>query len=157
MADGMPGRWDIMHLPKGPDHRSGLGTTNGWGIYQGVTEREHVDAVWEFAQFLTDPWYQENVVMQQMRRSNMPARKSLAPKYIKLLRQKDSRLEEINLEMYQEAIEWGYHEPDTRPLFKDDPAAAEILDPALERIFVTGDAPVSILKDICPEIEASQM
>jgi hypothetical protein len=59
-----------------------------------------------------------------------------------------------NLDVPEEAFEMGYGRDDERFLCQAE--AEEIINPALEKVFVVADSPVSLLADIVPQVNAAQ-
>jgi hypothetical protein len=51
-------------------------------------------------------------------------------------------------------MEQGY--PGGREFWKDNVSAQQIVAPALEKVFVTGGAPVSYLKEVADQVTAAQ-
>jgi ABC-type glycerol-3-phosphate transport system substrate-binding protein len=147
--------WDVGWLPRDPAKRGGYGGSDGWGVYKGVEKRANLDAAWEFLMFLTGPVYQE-LLLIPTNRTPIPARRSLFDRFMQINRDRDPELEDVNLEgLLDMMVEEDYlkADPDT---FKIQAAAQEIVNPALEQVFVTGTAPVSVVGDTCSEVEAVQ-
>ena len=63
-------------------------------------------------------------------------------------------LENVRLETISELLEWGYAE-DTF-WFKNQNAAADIIIPALEKVYIVGDVGPEYLADICADVDAAQ-
>jgi hypothetical protein len=63
-------------------------------------------------------------------------------------------LENVRLETIQELLEWGYAEDSF--WFKNQNAAFDIINPALEKVYVVGDVGPEYLAELCAEVDASQ-
>ena len=61
-------------------------------------------------------------------------------------------LAEVNLEVAMQAMEAGY--PGNRPLYAKDAEAQALIAPALERVFLAGDAPVAHLAEVAEPVTA---
>jgi hypothetical protein len=64
-------------------------------------------------------------------------------------------LEEVRLETINEILEWGYAE-DTF-WFKNQNEAAEIIQPALEKVFTVGDVGPEYFIEIAEQVDATQV
>jgi multiple sugar transport system substrate-binding protein len=147
--------WDMTWLPKGPAKRTGFAGANGWGVYKGVETRGNKEGVWEFLKFATGPVFQEMQLIPTSR-TPIPARRSLYTKFVEINRERLPELNDVNLEgLYDMMIEPGFLEADPGT-FAKHAAALEIITPALEQVYITGTAPVSLLGEICSQIEREQ-
>jgi ABC-type glycerol-3-phosphate transport system substrate-binding protein len=153
LADAMPeGSWNMTHIPQGPVDRATMGAPDCWVAYKGVTERGNQDAVWAMLKWLaTSDYYQDNVAAKAGR---LPGLLTSAEKWPATLRAVDGRLEGVNLEVVLEQINSG--EARRVPIFRFQAVAEEIIDPAMEQIYVEGKAPVSLLADIAPQVNEAQ-
>jgi ABC-type glycerol-3-phosphate transport system substrate-binding protein len=154
LAEQMKRRWDIMHLPADSKQRVAHLSSNAYAVYAGVEQRGSKDASWALMRFLASPEYQR-MMLQAKTRAIVPARKSVLPEYVKTMRQLDPRLDDVRLELVQEAIEMGYHHAVEPESFQNQPAALEVLQPDLNQIFQQG-APVSILQQTARMVEQTQ-
>jgi multiple sugar transport system substrate-binding protein len=156
LAENVKRRWDIMHLPKDTKSRVAHLSSNAYAIYKGVEARGSKDAAWTFMRFLASPDYQR-MMLQAKSRAIVPARKSVLPEYVKTMRGLDRRLTTVKLEIVQEAIDMGYHHAVEPEQFENQTAATEVLQPALNQIFHTGGAPVSLLRETARAVEQTQV
>lgn len=152
LADSMPeGGWDVCHIPKGPKDRRCMGVPDEWVIYKGVIDRGNKDAAWTFMKFLAGPWYQSKVVSVAGR---IPGLLSEGAKWADALRGLDARLKPVSLETLVEQVQMGY--PVRGPVFRFQQVAQELINPALDSVFMEGKEPVSIFKEIAPKVTAAQ-
>ncbi|MBC8077811.1 MAG: extracellular solute-binding protein, partial [Chloroflexales bacterium] len=109
------------------------------------------DAAWTFIKFLSGPEYQEN----QVRATGLlPVRFSVLDKWEQINTSKSASLNDANLKWAVEALEEGY--PGARRTFKNQNAAAELINPALEKVYTVGDTPVSYLGELDAQIPDTQ-
>lgn len=155
VANSFEGNFDIFHHPKGPSSRVSLGGTNGYAIYKGSEERGSRAAAWSTMQYLVSPEFQRAMLKAESR-TIVPARLSVVPDFIASVRKQSPALENVNVEIVLEALQEGYPKAIDPETFKNHAAAAEVINPALEKIYIVGDAPVTLLADLKDEIEASQ-
>lgn len=152
LADSMEeGSWDIAHIPQGPKGRACMGVPDEWVIYKGVVERGNQDAAWTFMKFLAGEWYQEKIASVAGR---IPGLLSQVSKWASILRNIDSRLEKVKLEVLQEQIDMGYAK--RAPVFRYQQVAEELIIPAMEAILVEGKEPVSIFLEVAPKVTKAQ-
>lgn len=152
LADTMPeGGWDLGHIPSGPKGRACMAVPDDWVIYKGVVERGTKDAAWTFMKFLVGDWYQSKVVTVAGR---VPGLLSQVTGWADALRGLDSRLEQVNLNVLAEQIEMGYAK--RGPTFRFQQVAEELINPAMEAVYVEGKEPVSIFKEIAPQVTQAQ-
>ncbi|HZR00998.1 MAG TPA: sugar ABC transporter substrate-binding protein [Chloroflexota bacterium] len=143
-------RWAYAHTPKGPTgQRKVLGTTDGYAIWKGSKKQ---DEAWELVKWASGPINQLEVVVKAAGR--VPIRKSVLTQWKDLVPQARPNLKDVNLNVALEAMEQGY--PSGREFFKNNIAAQEIIAPALEKVFLTGNTPVSYLKEIADKVTAAQ-
>jgi ABC-type glycerol-3-phosphate transport system substrate-binding protein len=147
-TDDMPWDFDIAHEPSGPVQRSALITTDGFMAWNGTP---NPDAAWEVMKWLTGVDFQRTRMETSGR---IPGNRTLVENWASVVREKFPRFETVSLEVVEEALDMGYGSDDER--FLDQFGANEIIGPASELVFVTGEAPVSILGDTCAEVEAVQ-
>ncbi len=143
--------WDIAHIPQGPKGRASMGIPGVFVMYKGVKERGTQDAAWEMMKFMIDEWFQAETMALT---AYGPVLNSLLDKWISSVRAQFPELEGKRLETLTEAVRMGY--PKQTPMFRYQTVAQEIIDPAMEAIFVTGEKPVSSLKDIIEKVDKSQ-
>jgi hypothetical protein len=85
----------------------------------------------------------------------IPVLKSVMPTFIQTVRNNLPELEDVRLETITEVLEWGYAEDSF--WFDKQVAAADIIRPALEKVFMVGDVGPEYLIDIAKEVTASQL
>lgn len=142
-------KWGYQHVPKGPAGiRKVLGTTDGFCIWKGT---KYPDAAWELMKFLSGPEYQEDQVKAT---GLLPVRFSVLEKWEQINVAQAPDLKDANLKWALEALHDGY--PGARRVFKNQNAAAEIINPALEKVYSVGNTPVSYLADITKDVDATQ-
>ena len=143
--------WDIAHIPSGPKDRACMGLPDEWVVYKGVVERGNHDEVWEMMKWLTGDWYQEKIATVSGR---IPGLLAMADSWADTLRQTDPRLEQVRLETVVEQLQMGY--PRRGPTFRFQQIAEELINPAVDQVFIEGKAPVSIFEDIGPQVTEAQ-
>jgi multiple sugar transport system substrate-binding protein len=142
-------KWDYAHIPKGPKGRATLVDADGWSIWKGTKQPE---AAWKLIKFLSDIQYQEEVIVKIA--GVTPVRKSLLPSLFKNLREKFPELNEVRLEVIKEIIDWGYG--GNVRWFKNHLKAMEIINPAMDLVFGTGEKDPSYFAEICQKVNESQ-
>ncbi len=144
----MPWDWNITHEPSGPKKRVSYITTDGWMVWR---ETKYPDAAWEFMKWITGPIHQK---IQTETFGLIPANRKIAYEWPKILRGMFPRLEKVNMEVVPQALDMGYATDDERFLMQFE--AEEIINPLLEKVYITGGTPVSVLADACAKVEAAQ-
>ena len=139
-------KWAYAAVPKGPVTRKVLGTADGFAIWKGT---KNADAAWELLKFFAGKEYQLYLSRQT---GYLPNRFSIVEDWKKICIEKYPELAEANLDLAPKAMQEGY--PGNKPLFKKDGEAQQILTPALEKLFVTGNTPVTYMKDIAQQVTA---
>jgi ABC-type glycerol-3-phosphate transport system substrate-binding protein len=143
-------RWDMRHVPTGPTGiRKVLGTTDAWSI---TKQTKAPEEAWKVLKFLSGPIYQDKQVVAQ--EGLIPVLKSRIESFIDTVRSIRPSLENVRLETISEVLDWGYAE-DTF-WFKDQNAAAELIQPALEKVFTVGDVGPEYFIEICQQVDATQ-
>jgi hypothetical protein len=102
-------------------------------------------------------WYMASPAFQQIQaqyQSQLPVRLSVQEEYKRILRQQWPTLEKVDLDVALEAQKLGY--PRDNENFVDQQKAAELIDPALKQVLVDGTAPVTLLQDVCRQVDATQ-
>jgi multiple sugar transport system substrate-binding protein len=151
MDDNIKGKfkWAYAHVPKGPTgQRKVLGTTDGAAIWKGSKNR---DEAWALLKWIAGPENQMAIVTSVGR---VPVRHSILAKWKTEVPRLRPNLADVNLNVAIEAMEQGY--PSGREFFKDNNAAADIIKPALEKMFITGNTPTSYLKEVADQVTAAQ-
>ncbi|GAB4575422.1 MAG: hypothetical protein Kow0077_26850 [Anaerolineae bacterium] len=139
----------VVPMPAGPVRRVTLATTDGFGIY---ARTRHPDLAWELLKFLISEDYG-----RAMARANFlqPARASLLPDWMAFIRQEyPIRTEGLALEAFADGQLNGYSV--TTEVFANMNAATGLAQAAWDRIFVLGEAPVSMMRTVSRDIEAAQ-
>lgn len=143
-------RWDMRHLPVGPTgKRVVLGTTDCWSLWSGT---QVPDAAWKTVLYMTGPTFQLEGIITAA--GLIPVRKSLQANFIQRARELRPNLENVRLETISEIFEWGYAK-DTF-WFKDQLAAAELIRPALEAVYISGTATPDIFINLAQQITEQQ-
>jgi len=139
---------NFFHPPIGPYERTSYLVTDGEGLWSGT---KWPDAAWEVMKFLSGPVLQE---LWCRAGGVLPVRMSVVRKWPDIMVETVPNSEGANLNVPIDAFEMGYGRDDER--FQCQAEAEEIINPLLEKVFVVGDAPVSVLADACPQVEAAQ-
>lgn len=143
-------KWDLRHVPKGPTgRRSVLGTTDAWSITKQSKVREEA---WAVLHFLAGPIFQEKVIVGYD--GIIPVLKPLIDGFITKVREIQPTLEQVRLETIKEILDWGYAE-DT-PWFCDQVGATELIKPALEAVFTSGEEGPEYFIKVAKEVDATQ-
>lgn len=137
-------KWQYAHVPKGPKTRRVLGTTDGYVMW---SKTKAPDAAWELMKFQGGKEYQEAQVGWS---GLIPVRFSVLDKWKGIVIKAFPELETANVDVGVEAMKEGY--PGNRVLFKKDAEARQIIVPALEKIFVSGNTPVTYMKEIAQQV-----
>jgi multiple sugar transport system substrate-binding protein len=137
-------KWQYLHVPKGPKTRRVLGTTDGYVMW---AKTKVPEGAWELMKFQGGPEYQEAQVGWS---GLIPVRHSVLAKWKGIVTKAFPELEGANVDVGVEAMKEGY--PGNRILFKKDAEARQIVVPALEKLFVSGNTPVSYMKEISAQV-----
>jgi ABC-type glycerol-3-phosphate transport system substrate-binding protein len=144
-------RWDMRHVPMGPTGiRKVLGTTDAWAV---TAQTQYPDAAWAVTSFMSGPIYQDKQVVGQ--EGLIPVLKSRIDDFIETVRTVRPTLEDVRLETISELLEWNYAEDSF--WFRNQNAAAEIIQPALERVYMVGDVGPEYFIEIAQQVNASQI
>lgn len=142
-------RIGVAPLPAGPARRATLATTDGFAIYAGTRNPE---AAWELVKFLTGRDYGLAMARTHLLQ---PARASLVPEWVRLVREAfPNATREMDLDAFADGHVNGYSV--TPEIFAQMAPARQLAREAWQRIFVLGQAPVSILRDVSEQIERAQ-
>lgn len=126
--------WDVAVYPKGKQ-RSTVATTDGWAIWIGTKAPE---ACWTLLKFLqTDEW----IDMLMRLTGNGPARKSLADRWVRTLKQASPRLADKHLAAYTDALAKNYARPN--PVFRFDDEVRPLLQEAITKTLDRNEAPLA--------------
>lgn len=144
-------KWNMYHVPTGPTgKRSVLGTTDAWSI---TAQTKNADEAWKTLSFLSGPVYQDKQIVAV--EGIIPVLKSRIASFIDTVRQVRPSLEEVRLETIPELLDWGYAEDSF--WFKNQNAAYEIINPALEKVYTVGDVGPEYFIDIAQQVNESQL
>ncbi len=155
-AKGYEGNFDITLWPAGPVRQATLGGTNGYALYKGAVERGTADAAWKVIQLLCDPDFQVGMV-KAISRTIVPCRVSAVPRYLTELKNNNVELANVDVDVITRGLAKEYAVAVDPHTFKKHAAAAEIITPALESIFVVGDGPSDLFAELKDDIEATQL
>lgn len=98
-------QWDITILPRGPVKRDTHASTDGWAIFAGS---KYKDEAWNLMKFLqSDTWLEPAVGVA----GHLPARKSWADKYTRLMKERYPVLADKNLAAITDGIKQDYAHP----------------------------------------------
>src|SRR6266542_4012562 len=151
MARGIENRfkWMWQHVPKGPVTRRVLGTSDGFTIWK---DTKSPDAAWKLTKdFLSGRDFQ---MVQTEAAGNFPVRYSVLKEWKSIVTKNYPVLAESNIDVALEAMDMGY--PQDRKFFKKQLAAKDLIVPALTKLYRDGDTPISILKEVTAQVNASQ-
>lgn len=144
-------KWNMYHVPTGPTgKRSVLGTTDAWSI---TAQTKQPDEAWKVLSFLSGPVYQDKQIVAV--EGIIPVLKSRIASFIDTVRQVRPSLEDVRLETIPELLEWGYAEDSF--WFKNQNAAFEIINPALEKVYTVGDVGPEYFIEIAQQVNESQL
>ncbi len=137
--------WDAAPFWNGPGGITTHQTTDGQQVW---FETKHPQESWLLARELCSPAFEKLSIAYEGRQ---PSRKSLIPDYIAVFREHWPALEDVNLEIYAEAVAKDYGAPEEY-FAKNEATQNQILKPAFERVLLLGDAPVEL---ICKHAEVA--
>jgi ABC-type glycerol-3-phosphate transport system substrate-binding protein len=140
--------WDFTHPPIGPVARTTYQVTDGYGMWKNT---KFPDAAWEVMMYLAGPINQEIRMRTCLQE---PVRYSTLKMYKEAVASLVPSMAKMSLDTVAEAFEMGYGHDDERYLCQAE--AEEVINPLLEKVYVVGDTPVSVLADGCPQVEAAQ-
>jgi multiple sugar transport system substrate-binding protein len=142
-------RIGVAPFPAGPVQRVTLSTTDGFGIYKGT---RYPQASWELMKFLIGKDYGK-----AMAKANFlqPARASLVQDWVGYIRQEfPAETEEMNIAVFAEGHIQGYSV--VAEIFPNMVEAKRLVYSAWDQIFLLGEQPVSLMKDIAQQVESAQ-
>jgi len=142
-------RIGIAPLPSGPEQRVTLSTTDGFGIYRGTL---HPQASWELLKFLISKDYG-----RAMAKANFlqPARASLVQDWVEFIRQEfPERTEDMDIAVFAEGHIQGYSV--VAEIFPDMVEAKRLIYSAWDQIFLLGEQPVDLMKEVSKQVEEAQ-
>ena len=142
-------RVGVSTFPAGPDRRTTLATTDGFGIYAGT---QYPEASWELLKFLISKEYG-----RAMARANFlqPARSSLVDEWAQIVRDEfPEKTREMDLSVFAEGHQEGYSV--TAEKFANMEAARRLASEAWQQIFTLGQQPVEEMIRVSAFIELAQ-
>lgn len=142
-------RIGIAPLPPGPVRRVTLATTDGWGIY-GRTR--YPDEAWELLKFLVSKDYG-----LAMAKANFlqPARASLVEEWIRLIQLEfPEQTRDVDIGAFADGHIQGYSV--TSEVFANMSEAKRLIYDAWDKIYILGEAPVDIMKEVSQQVDAAQ-
>jgi ABC-type glycerol-3-phosphate transport system substrate-binding protein len=139
---------DFMHPPIGPVKRSSYLVTDGYGMWSGG---QFQDAAWEVMKYLSDDINQD---IRQRVTGQTATRTAVVARWPEQVSELVPTMADMNLQVVLDAYEMAYGTDDERFFCQSE--AEEIINPLLEKVYIIGDSPASILGDACAEVEAAQ-
>lgn len=142
-------RIGIAPLPAGPVRRVTLATTDGWGIYR---RTRYPDEAWELLKFLVSKEYG-----LAMAKANFlqPARASLVEEWIRLIQLEfPEQTREVDIGAFAEGHIQGYSV--TSEVFANMSEAKRLIYDAWDKIYILGEEPVDIMKEVSRQVDAAQ-
>lgn len=138
IMEGVQFKWDVVPLPNGPAGITTHQSVDGSLIWVGS---KHPEEAWTLLKGTTSPEYG---LLYAKYVNKQPSRKSILDEFPKALREYDERYNEINLEVFTEAIKQDLGGPEEM-FAKDFASKDQILKPAFDRVMIIGDAPVDLI------------
>jgi multiple sugar transport system substrate-binding protein len=142
-------RIGVAPLPSGPARRVTLATTDGFGIYK---DTRHPQDAWELLKFLISKEYG-----RAMAKANFlqPARASLVQDWVEYIRAEyPEKAKEMDIPVFAEGHIQGYSV--VAEIFPNMVEAKELVYSAWDQIFLLGEKPVDLMKDVSRQVEALQ-
>ncbi len=133
----------------GPARRVTIATTDGFGIYRGT---RYPQATWELMKFLISKEYG-----LAMARANFlqPARASLVQDWVGFIRQEyPEKTRDMDIAVFAEGHTRGYSV--VAEIFQNMVEAKRIVYAAWDQIYLLGEQPVSLMKDVSLQVEKAQ-
>ena len=142
-------RIGVAPLPAGPTRRVTLATTDGFGIYQGTRYQQ---ASWELMKFLISKDYG-----RAMARANFlqPARASLVQDWVEFVQQEfPEKTKDMDIAVFADGHIQGYSV--VAEIFPNMVEAKQLVYSAWDQIFLLGEQPVELMKDVSRQVEEIQ-
>lgn len=142
-------RVGVAPLPSGPGRRVTLSSTDGFGIYQRTL---YPQASWELLKFLISEDYG-----RAMAKANFlqPARASLVDDWVEFIRQEFPEMtRDMDIAVFAEGHIQGYSV--VAEIFPDMVEAKRLVYSAWDQIFLLGEQPVDLMKEVSNQIEDTQ-
>ena len=142
-------RIGVAPFPSGPVRKVTLATTDGFAIFAGT---KYPDAAWELLKFLISPDYGRAMAETHLLQ---PARASLVDEWAATIRKAyPEQTKELDIAAFADGHLKGYSV--TAEVFGQMAPARTLIQNSWEQIFTLGRAPVSIMRDVSAEVEATQ-
>jgi ABC-type glycerol-3-phosphate transport system substrate-binding protein len=142
-------RLGVAPFPSGPERRVTLSTTDGFGIYRGTL---YPKASWELLKFLISQDYG-----RAMAKANFlqPARASLVQDWVEYIRQEfPEKTRDMDIAVFAEGHIQGYSV--VAEIFPNMVDAKRLIYAAWDQIFLLGEQPVDLMKEVSSQIEEAQ-
>jgi multiple sugar transport system substrate-binding protein len=150
ILENAPFRVGASSFPSGPVRKVTLATTDGFAIYAGT---KYPEAAWEFIKFLVSREYGQAMIRSHLLQ---PARLSLVDNWAEEIRKSyPAHGKTLNLQAFAEGHAEGYSV--TAEIFPNMEEARRLTRAAWEKIFMLGQEPVDIIKDVSEQIERAQV
>lgn len=142
-------RVGVAPFPSGPSRRVTLATTDGFGIYKGT---RYPEAAWELMKYLISREY--GLAMAQAN-FLQPARASLVGDWVEFIRQEfPAETKEMDIAVFADGHIKGYSV--VAEIFPNMVEAKRIVYSAWDQIFLLGEQPVDLMKDISRQVDEAQ-
>ena len=142
-------RVGIAPLPSGPVRRVTLATTDGFGIYKGT---RYPQASWELMKFLISQDYGRAMAQANFLQ---PARASLVQDWVEFIRQEfPEKTKDMDIAVFADGHIQGYSV--VAEIFPNMVEAKQLVYSAWDQIFLLGEQPVDLMKDISRQVEEVQ-
>jgi len=133
VMDGAKFKWDVAPLPNGPAGMTTHQSVDGTLIWKGS---KHQEDAWALLKGTTSPEYG---LLYATYVNKQPSRKSILDEFPKALRNYNEKYNDIKLEIFTTSIKQDLGGPEEM-FAKDFSSKHEILQPAFDRVMITGDA-----------------
>ena len=133
VVDGAKFKWDVAPLPNGPAGMTTHQSVDGTLIWNGS---KHQEEAWAVLKGTTSPEYG---LLYATYVNKQPSRKSILEEFPKALRSYNEKYNDIKLELFTTAIKQDIGGPEEM-FAKDFSSKHEILQPAFDRVMITGNA-----------------
>ncbi len=149
ILENAPFQVGVTTFPSGPVKKVTLATTDGFAIYAGT---KYPEAAWEFLKFLVSREYGAAMVQTHLLQ---PARLSLVRDWINLINKSyPVHKSTLNLQAFAEGHQQGYSV--TAEIFPNMSDARRLALAAWEQIYMLGQSPVEMMRDVSAQIEQAQ-
>ncbi len=136
--EGAQFKWDVAPMPNGPAGATTHQSVDGTMVWTGT---DHQEEAWTLLKGLTSPYYGRLYIRYA---NKQPSRKSILPEFAEIMREADSRYEEIDLDVFTVSIEKGLGGPEE--MFSNDQICkSQILQPAFDQVMLLNEAPVDLI------------